>query len=211
MSFCSNCGNKLSDQAKYCFECGEPRENNQPSSYVPLKTKPYEDLTSSQSVLISVADKIKTSNIWWMVAMILQYISVFSFAICVAFMLLTSFSTAYVSSYDYYYDPSISIVYMILGGFYLVLLGITLTLAIISTVKFSKTRKLHKAIFKNPVGIVDAYKSTHPVVLLVFNIIFGGIVGIVASAMELSANNYVTMLTPQLLEIEKQASEKGSL
>ncbi len=224
MSFCPKCGSQVGNDKNFCSNCGSPVNNTGASNYsqAPIQTVPRQAIPvqplytapPAPSFSQTVAQKIRFSSIWWLVALILQYIGT---ALCLIYTIVSfamygisssqpvnyGYSTYNSYNYSSLRSDDFSDIFLIVGIVLIALVIIMLIMAIVSTVKFSKNRRLSKQVLTNPSAVIVAYRTSHPVLLLVLNILFGGIFGIVAAIIELVTRNFVLNSTSQLMETNK--------
>ena len=225
MPYCENCGNKLTDTAKFCNKCGrevnksdEKQNKSMPNTYPnqfqeytqqnnqyvnhqykqPVYTQQYYSQQAVPGVvypetpLEKLRSKLKVEMIIWIVIASLQ--------ICLAlwyFLIADS-----LSSYSYTRDS--------VGGY--IFCGITLLIvAFINYIASYKRYKTRNRIKQTPTCIVEEYSPIAGfVVNLIYNVLFGGIFGIVGSIYGLTVRNYVMKYKNYFISIEKETLRKDS-
>lgn len=136
--FCSKCGSKLEDNAKFCGTCG-------------FNVKSPIDQVNVSNLLSVLAQRLNTNGIIWLVIGILQ----------------------------------------ILGGlfvnWFLLVVGVLNIISSVQDMNYSK------ALLECPTGVVAKFEPiTGPVITLIYNLVIGGVVGVVGSIYYFVAiRNYV--------------------
>ena len=75
----------------------------------------------------------------------------------------------------------------------------TLVVGILNVYSGYKDFTYSKDLLKKPVAIISRYESATPIVVaLIYNLIFGGIIGIVGSLYEISIRNFVQIIKQNL-------------
>ena len=82
----------------------------------------------------------------------------------------------------------------------------TLVVGILNVYSGYKDFTYSKELLKKPVAIISRYESATPIVIaLIYNLIFGGIIGIVGSLYEISIRNFVLNNKTEFEQAEKVA------
>ena len=143
MKYCMHCGKELMDEAVICVGCG---------CAVGGQGQPAYSVTSDSNMLLNtLAQRLNTNGIIWLVIGILQ----------------------------------------VIGGlfvnWYLLIVGVLNIISSVQDMKYSKT------VLENPTGIVAKFEPiTGPVITLIYNLLIGGVIGVVGSIYYFVAiRNYV--------------------
>lgn len=222
MIYCSKCGKQLPDDSKFCTNCGQtvvnrptqpnaniygtqntvtqtvqPNANygyggqgvgNQPIQPVAGYNCNYTgNLTSN--LLQRLSDKVHTNAIIWLVIASLQVIiGFFNLAIGIALVL------------DYDYGTT----NIITGIFVLIVAAMNYFVA-------SRDVKYSKTILNQPTGIVARFAPIGGYIgTLIYNILFGGIIGIAGSIYGLFIRNFVISNSQYFENIEQQYYQQHS-
>ena len=82
----------------------------------------------------------------------------------------------------------------------------TLVVGILNVYSGYKDFTYSKELLKKPVAIISRYESATPIVIaLIYNLIFGGIIGIAGSLYEISIRNFVLNNKTEFEQVEKVA------
>ncbi len=189
MSFCPNCGSELNDGAKFCQACGgavgEGGTQNQQAQYqqpyqaqyqMPYQAKYY---APAKNIVQQLSDKVKIQGILAVVIACIQYLMGFLFIIAGA------------DSYD---------------GTGLIVYGIfVLAVAVANTVISVQNFKFSTDVLRCPVGIISRFSPIGGCVgTLIYNVLFGGIIGIAISIYAFIIRNFVITNEMQFAEIENK-------
>ena len=191
--FCMHCGKEVLDGSKFCRNCGKAVDgenvNQQPQSqygnqvYQPA----YQPYIPQKNIVQQLSAKIKTEAVIWLVIACIQYIlGIVNIAI----------------GTDNYED------FLITYGIFIILI------AVINTVSSVRDFTYSTQILNEPVGIIAKYEPVGGVVAtLIYNIIFGGIIGVAGSVYAFIIRNFVLSNQIQFAQIEQQhfalSNEKG--
>lgn len=185
MAFCKNCGNQLSADAAFCGSCGTPVAENTQASVVRENHQqnfvPNTGYAPQDNLISKLSGKIKTEAIVWIVIACLQ-------VIIGIFNIITG-----IELFDYYEDGTLNLI----SGFFVLLVA-----AVNFTTAF-RNMKYANEIFTKPVGIVKKYSPVGGVVAtLIYNVIFGGIIGVVGSIFGFVTRNFVMSNRQAFTDIE---------
>lgn len=185
MAFCKNCGNQLSADAAFCGSCGTPVAENTQASVVRENHQqnfvPNTGYAPQDNLISKLSGKIKTEAIVWIVIACLQ-------VIIGIFNIITG-----IELFDYYEDGTLNLI----SGFFVLLVA-----AVNFTTAF-RNMKYANEIFTKPVGIVKKYSPVGSVVAtLIYNVIFGGIIGVVGSIFGFVTRNFVMSNRQAFTDIE---------
>jgi hypothetical protein len=195
-NFCSHCGTPLTSESQYCSKCGTPVSNTNPvnipnpayqQGFTPGYHYSYGVLTDD-ALINEISKKVNTAATIWMVIGIIQ--------LCVG--------TLYF------------LIYFLSGNIYSVIdyftAGFLLVIGLININTSNKDRKFAKAILQSPIGILAKFKGlTSFIVTLIYNIFFGGLIGIIPSIYELVTRNFVMTHEKRLLDIEQKLTQPKSI
>ncbi|MBQ2933385.1 MAG: zinc-ribbon domain-containing protein [Clostridia bacterium] len=135
MKFCTHCGKELLDEAVICPGCG-----------CAVSGKSAAAPKSNESLLDTLAQRLNTNAIIWLVIGVLQIIG------------------------------------GIFWNWFLLVVGVLNIISSMNDMKYSKT--LHQ----NHSGIVEKFEPlTGPIITLIYNLVFGGVIGAVGSVYYLLA------------------------
>lgn len=211
MSFCSNCGSQLGEGVKFCPNCGKsldggqavnqpptpnhtqayqqqvPPNAGQPYQQPPLFTPPYQQpyaqpytpYMPQKNILQQLSGKVKANAIIWLVVACLQY------------LLGIIYIAMGLDSYD--------------GGA-LVVMGIfVIIVAVINTLVSVRDFRYSREVLYRPVGIYAKFSPVGGYVgMLIYNIFFGGIIGIAGSIYAFVVRSFVVNNELQFAQIEQQ-------
>ncbi len=185
MAFCKNCGNQLSADAAFCGSCGTPVAENTQASVVRENYQqnfvPDTGYAPQNNLLSKLSGKIKTEAIVWIIIACLQ-------VIIGIFNIITG-----IELFDYYEDGTLNLI----SGFLVLLVA-----AVNFTAAF-RDMKYADGIFTKPVGIVKKYSPVGGIVAtLIYNVIFGGIIGVVGSVFGFVTRNFVMSNRQAFADIE---------
>lgn len=196
MSYCEKCGNQLSEGAVFCAKCGTPVKssgaNTEPQSVnpqqsttqvfvqpvvQPVYTQPvYQQPISTlpeTSPVLKLSEKIKIEAMVWIIIAVIQVV---------------------IGIYEINLGNQLNDFWLTRGegNFYIfygvVLLIVAVINIIISIMKFSRAAE----ITFSPVGICDEFLPIGGRIgNLIYNILFGGIIGIVGSIFGFVTRSYV--------------------
>ena len=231
--FCENCGKMLEEGTKFCSGCGQPVKEKQPannaqayaasnnnaqSSTAPNNGAPgngtpnngaggnggygyadnrsanfgnaqpygYQYATAPENPLIRLSKKVKTNAIIWIVIASLQAV----FAVVNLFIWLNGL--------DWPED-------VLTNGISALMLAVIATLNFVSS---AKDFKYSKNVLNVPRGIVAKFQPIGGYIAnLIYNIIFGGLVGIVGSIYGLCVRSYVMNNAGYFQMVERQYME----
>lgn len=181
MKYCSKCGRELMDEAVICPGCGCEVEGARRGVNVPRYTK--DDYEDARAIL---QQKMKTVRWFWTILGSIQTLAGVP-------LLIISFVILVDEAFDIEAHP-----------FFLASLSV-LVVGIIN-LKFANTyKKLMEAFERRPVGIQEYYDNALGRIVggLIFNLFFGGLIGIIGSILEFSARNYVLNNRRLFREIEE--------
>ena len=196
MSFCPKCGSRLSDGAMFCPGCGKAvgadgaqnqqnQQNQQQTQYQQTYQPSYQTQYQTRfyppvkNILQQLSEKIKIQAILAIVIACIQYLMGFWFIIAGA------------DAYD---------------GTGLIVYGIfVLLVAALNTVVSVQNFKLSADVLICPVGILSRFSPIGGCVgILIYNIFFGGLVGIAVSIYAFIIRNFVITNEMQFAEIEQK-------
>ena len=213
--FCTNCGKNLEEGAKFCSGCGcavsdgqktpEPQNPvngptpnvNTPKGFAPnVQQRPAgngynganvppasagygtsygynQPYAAQENLLAKLSSKVNTNGIIWIVLASLQVIIGLYYLVSGVIML------------DSYYTEESGIVNIISGL-------VVLVVAALNFVSASRDIKYSKELLVRPVGIVANFTPLgRHIGVLVYNVLFGGIIGVVGSIVSLCIRNFV--------------------
>ncbi|MCL2083523.1 MAG: zinc ribbon domain-containing protein [Oscillospiraceae bacterium] len=190
MTFCRKCGIQLEENTK-CPKCGHtvdvaPQENP-PQKYIPsppqgnaVNTPPPIPVYIIQpNLLLQLSSRIKTEGLIWMIIGLLQTVVIFG-----SFLFLAE------------YEGEKSII--ILGVPFLIVGIINIGLAVDDFI-------YSKKVLADPVGIVQRYLPFGRLVgNIIYNVLFGGLIGVVGSFYRFSLRYFVISNAAQLQDIERK-------
>ena len=196
MSFCPKCGSRLSDGAMFCPGCGKAvgaegaqnqqnQQNQQQTQYQQTYQPSYQTQYQTRfyppvkNILQQLSEKIKIQAILAIVIACIQYLMGFLFIIAGA------------DSYD---------------GTGLIVYGIlVLAVAVANTVISVQNFKFSTDVLRCPVGIISRFSPIGGCVgTLIYNVLFGGIIGIAISIYAFIIRNFVITNEMQFAEIENK-------
>lgn len=210
MSFCSNCGSQLNEGVKFCPNCGKsldsaqavnqpptpnhtqsyqqqmPPNAGQPYQQPPLFTPPYQQpyaqpytpYMPQRNILQQLSGKVKANAIIWLVVACLQYLLGIIFFIG---------------------GLSEEIGMLVVQGLF------TLAVAVINTIVSVKDFRYSREVLYRPVGIYAKFSPVGGYVgMLIYNIFFGGIIGIAGSIYAFVVRSFVVNHELQFAQIEQQ-------
>ncbi len=208
--FCSKCGNQIAEGTAFCPSCGQSvngqqstagnvntntanqQAYNQNTAYTPNQNGvSYQNTYANPKSLIDqLSSKIKIEGYVWIGVAVAQYIIGIFYIGNVINMI------------SWYYDVEEYIVPLITG----VILFIIATINIRTSME---DLKYAKNILTSPVGIVAKYEPVAPrIVNLIYNILFGGVVGVIGSAFGFVTRGFVMSNEKAFLAIEAQHSQQ---
>lgn len=189
MAFCSECGKEVAEDSQFCPECGRTVSNQVNSAQQTCYQQPVQPTyqTPPQSVYLQpnliqqLSTKIKTDAIIWIVIACLQFlIGIFNIV------------TGLVLNADYE-DGTMNLI----TGFFVILVGI------INLVNSMRSIKYSKEVLIRPVGIVQRFEPIGGLVgILIYNLLFGGIIGAFGSIYGFVLRNFVISHAAQFQAIE---------
>lgn len=203
MSFCPKCGNQLTEDTKFCPKCGKSLEDAPAEPAQPVYSAPPYQTAGQQfnyappvqpvyppsqpyyppqkNIVEQLSGKVRAEAIIWTVIACIQYIF--------GLILITQNSGMYDSD-----ETSAFVV-----GIVVILAAILNTL--FSVANFEYSRK----VLQNPVGIVNRFMPVGTVIsTLIYNILFGGIIGIAGSIYAFTIRSFVLTNEAQFIQIEQQ-------
>lgn len=199
--FCSICGKELIEGVKFCDNCGNAVTGTQgtvppPNYYQQQYQQPYAPYIppySPQTNLVRrLSEKVKINAIIWLVVACIQYLLTIIYFIGGLSLAGSRWS-----------DEAAT------GGVLIVMAIILLFVAIINTVYSSKGFDYSKEILQKPIGIVTKYTSIGGCVgNLIYNLFFGGLIGIIGSIHGFTVRNFVMSNEMQFLQIEQQIARQ---
>lgn len=183
MAFCTKCGKGIVSGSQFCSGCGQAvvgQSAPQPQQAY-QQPQPQQTYQQPPSLLQQLSSKIKTNSIIWIVIACLQF-AIGLFYIVVGFVV-----------YDNY-ENGLS---YIIGGAFVILVGV------LNITSASKDFKYSSDVFVNPVGIVARFQPLGNLIgTLIYNLLFGGIIGVVGSIYAFVLRNFVLTNTTQFQAIE---------
>lgn len=222
MSFCSNCGSQLGEGVKFCPNCGKSLDgsqavNQQPTfnntqtnqqqmppnagqqyqqapyytpPYQQPYTQPYNPYMPQKNILQQLSGKVKANAIIWLVVACLQYL----------------LGIIYFASAAYAYDVGVSEAF---GAF--IVMGIfVIVVAVINTLVSVRDFRYSREVLYRPVGIYAKFSPIGGYIgMLIYNILFGGIVGIAGSIYAFVVRSFVMNNELQFAQIEQQFMEQA--
>lgn len=164
----------------FCSKCGKPLAEDQ--SFCPACGHPQAaPLPPKGNLLTELSSKIKLEAYIWLGVAVAQVI-----------IGLINIFTGFSLNADYE-DGSTNIV----SGF------IILAVAVSNFLTFRKDMEYSEEILQKPIGIVEKFKPVNALVItLVYNLILGGLIGVVGSIFGFLTRNFVITNEAALLEIE---------
>ena len=170
--FCQHCGGKIPDGASFCPNCGAPVTNRNSGDYGPrfggFDGRGVSEIEKSNA-LGKITKKMKNSATLWTVMGWLQI--VFS-----AYMLISTFVTMasdeLLEANALYYAIDI-ISYILAAVTGIINLGIA-----------KRNKGFVTAVAEKPVGIIEFFEKMNIAFPIVMNLLFGGIVTIIAAIMD---------------------------
>lgn len=210
MSFCSNCGSQLNEDGKFCPNCGKPLDGGQPVNQPPTyHTQPYQQQTPpnagqpyqqpplftppyqqpytppynpympQKNILQQLSGRVKANAIIWLVVACLQY------------LLGIIYIAIGADSYD--------------GGMFIVMGIFVIVVAVINTLVSVRDFRYSREVMYRPVGIYAKFSPVGGYVgMLIYNIFFGGIIGIAGSIYAFVVRSFVVNNELQFAQIEQQ-------
>jgi MFS family permease len=191
-------------------ESAEPQTNppeQQTSAPQPQPVIPVQPYPQQPTLLQSFCSRLHTSAILLLIAGILQGIGAI-ITLIVGIVSLSEVGDLFHRTYymgDYYTAATAAGVATLIGIFVtgLCMAAICVCDLVIAGRLFSYSKQVQD----RPVGILEQYTSTGKlIVLLVFNILFGGIFGIIGAAFLLSASSMVKNNSNAFADMEQNAS-----
>lgn len=175
--FCSKCGKEISDGTSFCPHCGHLQTGG---------VKPKVSAAPTQNILTGLASKIKMEAYAWIgVAVIQVIIGIYNISVGLD---LNSWGL----------DGSTNIIAGI----------VVMAVAAMNGYTSYKDINYSKEIFNNPVGIVAKYKPINSVIItLVYNLVLGGVIGVVGSIFGFITRNYVIVNEQEFLALETEKGE----
>ena len=205
MAFCSLCGCQISDESKFCPNCGKTLDEQNTAQQQTQNTQTFQQQGYQQSyqpnyqqgyqpnyqqnyrpyyaplknIVEQLSDKVKIQAILWLVVSCIQYLVAFIFIIYG------------LSEIDY-------------GGAGFIIAGILyLAAAGLNTFFCVQSFDYYKKILKNPIGIIQKYAPIGGhIAILIYNILFGGIVGLAGAIFALVIRNFVMTNEAEFAQIE---------
>ena len=171
--FCRFCGTELGDGAMSCTKCGKPVPEARPGSG--NWASPAGDPENGDALVAAFSKQVKTNAIIWLVIGALQFLLGLSSVLL----------NVWVSGEQY------------TGWVFLIVGSLNLFFAI-TDLEYSKN------VLRDPKGIVDRVKPlARPILTLVYNLLFGGVIGVAGSIYYLIAiRGFVIGNEPRFREIE---------
>ena len=192
--FCSSCGNQLEENSRFCNSCGKP--TNAAPNFVPPPPPQYQTYYHGAGMSYrydfnqQLADKINVKCIMWWIVAGLQYLTAI-FYLCYGIWMW----------YDW--DDMIGLSIVLTALFVLVI-------AIVNTLVCIKDRKFRDEVRERPVGIIERIMPLGKCIgLLIYNIFFGGIVGIILSIYNFSIRKFVIRNQQEFMRLEAECLEKA--
>jgi len=192
--FCSSCGNQLEENSRFCNACGKP--TNAAPNFVPPPHPQYQTYYHGAGMSYrydfnqQLADKINVKCIMWWIVAGLQYLTAI-FYLCYGIWMW----------YDW--DDMIGLSIVLTALFVLVI-------AIVNTLVCIKDRKFRDEVRERPVGIIERIMPLGKCIgLLIYNIFFGGIVGIILSIYNFSIRKFVIRNQQEFMRLEAECLEKA--
>ncbi|HIW57264.1 MAG TPA: zinc ribbon domain-containing protein [Firmicutes bacterium] len=209
MAFCTNCGSQLNDGARFCPNCGARLENvqavNQPphsgqsyqqqspqsgqayqqqtpppaGQFYQRQNAPYRQYIPQENILRKLSSRVKINAIVWLIIACLQYL--------LGFIYLAGGLASY-------------------SGGSLIVMGIfVLIVAVVNTLVSVRDFRYSREVLYRPVGICAKFKPVGGYIgMLIYNIFFGGIIGVVGTIYAFMIRSFVMRNEPQLVHIEQQ-------
>lgn len=184
MAFCSKCGKEIPNGAQFCTGCGQaayppqapyqPPQNFQQPVRPPFFPQPH-------PLVQQLSSKIKTSAVIWILIAAFQFIAGL-LNLVVGFELNAGHDDGAVN---------------IFVGIFVILIGV------LNSVMASRNLDYSQEVLANPVGIVNTYKPVGGLIgTLVYNLFFGGIIGIAGSIYAFVLRSFVMSHASQFQAIE---------
>lgn len=195
-NFCSSCGNQLEENSRFCNACGKP--TNAAPNFVPPPPPQYQTYYHGAGMSYrydfnqQLADKINVKCIMWWIVAGLQYLTALFYVLGGWWMM-----EEYII-YDTDYP-----------GFVIMGLVVLIT-AIVNTLVCIKDREFRDEVRERPVGIIERIMPLGKCIgLLIYNIFFGGIVGIILSIYNFSIRRFVIRNQQEFMRLEAECLEKA--
>ena len=194
--FCTNCGHELKTEEKFCPSCGFNTESvkqakksvsntQNVNSY--QNTNQYQNANAYQNPNNAAFgnDDITMKNMLAQLSQKNQTNAIIWGALGVVQIIIAMCTITY---------------YGFATGIW------TLVVGILNVYSGYKDFTYSKELLKKPVAIISRYESATPIVIaLIYNLIFGGIIGIVGSLYEISIRNFVLNNKTEFEQAEKVA------
>ena len=192
MSFCPNCGNQVDEGMKFCKNCGKPltesqaddrpeANNAQAAEYqMPPNTgQQYQQPMPQKNILQQLYGRVKVNAIILLVAACFQYLA------GIAYMIID-----FIEGYD-----------GIVAG-----IGVlTIIVAVINTLLSIRGFRYIRDVMYRPVGIYAKFSPlAGSIIMLICNVLFGGIIAIAGSICALTVRNFVVNNEWQFARLELQ-------
>ena len=161
MAFCPKCGKKVADGSRFCPGCGHA---------VGAQFAQSSTYQQSLNALQQLSSKVKINAIIWIVVASLQVI-IGAYNIIVGCALIADYDEGMVN--------------IITGIFVLIV-------AVMNYISASRDNKYSKEILNKPVVIFSKYSPIGAYIgNMIYNLLFGGIIGVAGSIYELYIRNFV--------------------
>lgn len=199
MSFCVKCGKELLEGASFCHVCGTASDAAQSANYQPgyqQQTPPYQTVYQQptppyqtvyqqpyympKNIVQILSGKVRTQAVIWLVIACIQYI-------LGIINIVAGLQMRYESD----------ILAMLTTGM------IIITVAVLNTLFSVQNFKYSSQVLTVPVGIIKKYSPLGGIIgTLIYNVLFGGIIGIVGSVYAFLIRSFVMDNERQFAEIE---------
>ena len=186
MKYCSKCGKQIRDEAVICIHCGCPI-SDMPKNLKNDRLEEYED------ALDRIDHKARNAASFWKIFGIIQ---------CFVGVLFV------IGAIGVYIEEEILEI-----AIPIFISAIAIFTCAIGNIATSREEILFlEKIKKHPVKIIEHYEPVSGIiVMLILNILFGFLIGVIGSILTLSARSYVMNNRRTFKEIEKKHKEEGTL
>lgn len=189
MQYCSKCGKELMEGSQFCPGCGQAvggQQTQQPVYPQPRQSYPQPVYQNTFGILQQLSSKIKTNAVIWIIIAVFQFI-VGLFNMVVGFALNAD-----------YEDGTTNIIM----GIFVILVGV------MNMINASRDLKYSKDVLVRPLGIVKRFQPVGNLIgTLIYNLFFGGIIGIVGSIYAFILRNFVMTNAAQFEVIEANCTQ----
>lgn len=195
MTFCSQCGKEVADTAQFCSECGQAVGNQGNSAQQVVRQQPVQPtyqqpqfVYQQPNLLQQLSSKIKTDAVIWIVVACLQFV-IGIFNIAVGFALNVD-----------YEDGTMNFI----TGACVLLVGV------VNLVNSMRDMKYSKEVLIRPAGIMQRFEPIGGLIgTLVYNLLLGGVIGVVGSIYGFVLRNFVVSNAAQFQAIESSCSSNA--